>query len=114
MQTWIVVLVGVIALGSLVQTSFILALAFFGLRAGRTASRVGRAAQDLERPMENLKEAAAHLKAAASMLGADARRVRAAARHAADDVRVPMAAVAAIAKGARRKRANGEEAAYRG
>jgi hypothetical protein len=104
METWIIVLAGVVALGSLVQTSFILALVFLGLRAGRTASHIGHAVRDLERPVDNLKDAAADLKEAAAIFAADARRVRDAARHAADDVRVPVAAMSAIAKGARRAR----------
>jgi hypothetical protein len=111
MDSWTAVFLGVIALGSLIQTAFIVSLIVLALR---TRTAVGRATEqarrELREPIAHLSEAARNLKEITAIVGAEARSVRDTTQEAAHKVREakeevarvvrsPWVEIAAVAKG---------------
>jgi hypothetical protein len=114
METWIVVFLGVIALGALVQIAFFAVLAFLGLRAIRFVKEAGeQARRELALPMAHLTEATSNLKDISGILAAEAHTLRATAdetkrqiqetkENVRRAVRSPWVEVQALAKGVAR------------
>ena len=102
MESWTVIFLGIIALGSLVQTTLLVALAFLGLRAARfVADTREQARQEMAEPLAHLGEATRHLREIAEILSDEARTVRRSAQ-ALRAVRTPWVGLTALAKGVAR------------
>ncbi len=99
MESWMVVFLGIVAFGSLVQTALLVALAFLGLRAARFFTEMReQARREMAEPMAHLQEAARNLTETASILAGEARALR----DTAQAVRSPWAGITALAKGVAR------------
>ncbi len=94
MSTGIVVLLGVIALGSAVQTGFVVWLALSGLRVGRWArerqdevgGQLARASGNIERVRRNVVEVKGIYDREYERTSRAARRISARARHTREDL----------------------------
>ena len=88
MDSWTTVFLGLIALGSVVQVAFLVALAVLGLRAMRVAGEIRtRAESELRDPIAHVTEAARNVKEISAIVAGEARAVQGTAQHAADEVR---------------------------
>jgi len=111
MDSWITVFLGLIALGSVVQVAFLVALAVLGLRTARVASEIrARAESELREPMAHVTEALRNVKDISSIVAGEARAVQDTAHQAASEVkeakedvsrviRAPWVELSAFAKG---------------
>jgi hypothetical protein len=111
MNSWITVFLGLIALGSVVQVAFLVALAVLGLRAARVAGEVrARAENELREPIAHVTGALRNVKDISAIVAGEARSVQDTAHHAVDQVkeakdevtrvvRTPWVELTAFAKG---------------
>ena len=114
MNSWIVVCLGVIALGSLVQVGFLVTLSVLALRTARRAAALQERAQaELRGPLRHVSETARIVRDISDIVAEEARTLRAGAQAAAEEVRearadvlrtvrAPWVEVHALAKGVAR------------
>jgi hypothetical protein len=110
METWVVVFLGVMAVASLIQVGFLIALAIVARRTTRRAQGLGvRARRELRVPLAHLSEATRNVKEISTLVAAEARELRESAQLAAEEVRAaredvrravrsPFVEIAALAK----------------
>jgi hypothetical protein len=114
METWVIVLLGIIAFSSLVQIGFLASVAVLGLRAARRAGELqAQARAELQEPLRHITETTRHVRDISSMVSSEVRTLRDSAHAAKDEVaaardhvtrvvRSPWVEVSAFAKGVTR------------
>ena len=114
METWVVVLLGVIALSSVVQIGFLVSVALVGVRAARRAGKLQEQARaELAEPLRHVTETTRHVRDISALVSDEVRTLRDSAHAAADEVtaakdrvtrvvRSPWVEVSAFAKGVSR------------
>jgi hypothetical protein len=99
MENWIVVFLGIIALGALAQMAFLLVLAVVGSRLMRSLAETReQVRREMHQPLAHLTEVARNLKDVSEVLSGETQALRRNTRAAGEQIREAKATVRRVAR----------------